>query len=150
MPQGQRSRIPKPPTSLTLQLFQVTWQRGKDTSIHFCSILIFKRTSLALTYQPAGFYYSWCWPSTQGRQGIRGQYLIPASLQCPRELVYLHLGMNIFRLWAQSNPAPNHMSGKWQSQDSNPEGTLGLPALPKPWGCSPAFTPQQEKVWKLL
>ena len=47
--------------------------------------------------------------------------------------------MNIFRLWAQSNPAPNHMFGKWQSQDSNPEGTLGLPGSSQAVGPLPGI-----------
>lgn len=71
-----------------------------------------------LVLRPAFAKHSWA---------IRGQYLIPASPPCPRELVYLHLGMNTFRLWAPSNPAPDHMFGMRQSQDSNPEQILGLP-----------------------
>lgn len=70
---------------------------------------------------------------------IRGQDLIPTSPQCPRELVYLHLGMNTLALWAPRNPAPNHMSGKQQSQDSNSEQTLGLPSSSQAMGPLPGI-----------
>lgn len=53
----------------------------------------------------------------------------------PREAVHLHLGMSILRLGAPSSAAANHMSGKWWSQDSNPEISVGLP------GPSPAMVP---------
>lgn len=50
-----------------------------------------------------------------------------------REVVHLHLGMSTFRLRAPSSAAPNHMFGKWRSQDSNQEMIWGRPGSSKPW-----------------
>lgn len=128
MAQGDRSRMPKPP-NLYFTAHVKLFDRAKK--IHFCFNFIFKLASLAVRCQPADTQQLLLQLAFARHFMVYRVFAGGISFQphCSglREVVRLRLGMSTFRLWAPTSTAPNHMFGRWQSQDSNPEMIPGLP-----------------------